>query len=203
MAHLCSAYHRFFIYDKKFSILPLSLWMGNIILSKLIQIHSFLNRNHKVIIDGPTTDAKCSNSSRYKLNYRIMAKVCHGYTKGWVFLHHTQILRHHTCIRYIPSVAMVMTDVFHKNRIMLSGKLAKIVRIFVDIGHIKSQRVMYWPERIRPVIPTLWSGHDFSQIHDQNCDHSILWELLVRFFWANIWPLGFWCVLCPQIFSRF
>ena len=31
------------------------------------------------------------------------------------------------------SVATVMTNVFHKNGIMVSGKLAKIVRIFVDI----------------------------------------------------------------------
>ena len=60
------------------------------------------------------------------------------------------------------SVAMVMTDVFHKNGIMVSGKLAKIVRIFVDIGHIKNRGVIYWPERIGPVISTLWSGHDFS-----------------------------------------
>ena len=56
------------------------------------------------------------------------------------------------------SVATVMTDVFHKNRIMVSMQLAKIVRIFVDIGHI-----IYWPERIGLVIPTLWSSHDFSQ----------------------------------------
>ena len=53
------------------------------------------------------------------------------------------------------SVAMVMTNVFRKNGIMVSGKLAKIVRIFVDIGHIKNRGVIYWPERIRPVIPTL------------------------------------------------
>jgi hypothetical protein len=33
------------------------------------------------------------------------------------------------------SVATVMTDVFQKNGIIVSRKLAKIVRIFVDIGH--------------------------------------------------------------------
>ena len=70
------------------------------------------------------------------------------------------------------SVATVMTNVFHKNGIMVSGKLAKIVRIFVDIGHIKNQRVIYRPERIGRVIPTLWSGHDFS--HE---------------FWPKLWPL--------------
>ena len=68
-----------------------------------------------------------------------------------------QHLRHGT-----GSVAMVMTDVFNKNGIMVSGKLAKIVRIFVDMGHIKNQGVIYWPERIGPLIPTLWSGHNFG-----------------------------------------
>jgi hypothetical protein len=56
-----------------------------------------------------------------------------------------------------------MTDVFQKNGITVSRKLAKIVRIFVDIGHIKNRGVIYWPERIGPVIPTLWSGHVFGQ----------------------------------------
>jgi hypothetical protein len=60
------------------------------------------------------------------------------------------------------SVATVMTDVFQKNRIMVSRKLARIVRIFVDIGHIKNRGVIYWPERIGPAIPTLWSGHVFG-----------------------------------------
>jgi hypothetical protein len=31
-----------------------------------------------------------------------------------------------------------MTDVFQKNGIMVSRKLAKIVRIFVDMEHIKN-----------------------------------------------------------------
>ena len=66
------------------------------------------------------------------------------------------------------SVAMV----FDKIGIMVSGKLAKIVRIFVDIGHIKNQGVIYWPERIGLVIPTLWSGHNFGQN-----------------LWPKLWPL--------------
>jgi hypothetical protein len=36
------------------------------------------------------------------------------------------------------SVATVMTDVFQKNRIMVSRKLAKIVRILVEIGPIST-----------------------------------------------------------------
>jgi hypothetical protein len=61
------------------------------------------------------------------------------------------------------SVATVMTNVFQKNGIMVSRKLAKIVRIFVDIGRIKNRGVIYWPKRIGPVILTLWSGHIFGQ----------------------------------------
>ena len=62
-----------------------------------------------------------------------------------------------------------MADVFHKNEIMVSGKLAKIVRIFVDIGHIKNRGVIYGPEGIGLVIPTLWSGHNFG--HDRFVKH--------------------------------
>jgi hypothetical protein len=45
---------------------------------------------------------------------------------------------------------------------MVSRKLAKIMGIFVKIGHTTAQIVTYWPERIRPAFPTLWSGHDFG-----------------------------------------
>ena len=55
------------------------------------------------------------------------------------------------------SVATVMTDDFQKNGFMESRKLVKIVRIFVDIGHIKNWGVIYWPERIGLVISMLWT----------------------------------------------
>ena len=61
------------------------------------------------------------------------------------------------------SVAMVMTDVFHKNGIMASGKLATIVGKFVDMEHIKNQRVIYRPKRIGQVFLMLWSSHNFGQ----------------------------------------
>ena len=38
----------------------------------------------------------------------------------------------------MSSVATVMTDVFQKNGIMVPRKLAKIMRILMDIGHIKN-----------------------------------------------------------------
>jgi hypothetical protein len=46
------------------------------------------------------------------------------------------------------SVATVMTDVFQKNGIMVSRKLAKIMRIFVDMGCIKNQGVSLVPIRL-------------------------------------------------------
>jgi hypothetical protein len=61
------------------------------------------------------------------------------------------------------SVVTVMTNVFQNNGIMVSRKLAKIMRIFVDTGHIKNRGVIYWPKKIGLVIPMLWSGHIFSQ----------------------------------------
>ena len=42
-------------------------------------------------------------------------------------------------------------------------KLAKTLRIFVEIDHIDNKGVTFWLERIRPVFPMLWSGHEFSR----------------------------------------
>ena len=41
-------------------------------------------------------------------------------------------------------------------------KLAKTVRIFVEIEHIENRGFTFRPERIGQVFPTLWSGHQFS-----------------------------------------
>jgi hypothetical protein len=41
-------------------------------------------------------------------------------------------------------------------------KLAKTVRLFVEIEHIENPGVTFRPERIGPVFSTLWSGHEFS-----------------------------------------
>ena len=57
---------------------------------------------------------------------------------------------------------MAVTDVFQINWIMVSRKLAKIVGIFVKVGHIETQNVIYWPKRIGPAFPMLWSSHDFD-----------------------------------------
>ena len=44
-----------------------------------------------------------------------------------------------------------MTDVFQENGIIVLRKLAKIVRIFVDISGIKNQGVIYCSERTGPI----------------------------------------------------
>jgi hypothetical protein len=32
----------------------------------------------------------------------------------------------------------------------------------VEIEHIKNRGVTFWPERIGPVFPTLWKGHNIG-----------------------------------------
>jgi hypothetical protein len=44
---------------------------------------------------------------------------------------------------------------------MMPRKLAKTMRIFVEIEHIKNRGVIFYPKRIRLFI-TLWSGHEFG-----------------------------------------
>ena len=61
------------------------------------------------------------------------------------------------------SVATVMTDVFSKKLNYDVNKIAKTVRIFMEIEHIKNRGVTFWLERIGPLFPTLWSGHEFGQ----------------------------------------
>ena len=52
---------------------------------------------------------------------------------------------------------------FEKFEFWMPRKLAKTVRIFVEIcrTHWKPG-VTFWLERIRPVFPMLWSSHEFS-----------------------------------------
>ena len=69
---------------------------------------------------------------------------------------------------------------------MVSRKLAKIMRIFVDIGCIKNRGIIYSPERFWLVIPTLWSGHDFGQKS-----------------WLKSWPLHSMGITCPILSGQY
>ena len=51
---------------------------------------------------------------------------------------------------------------FEKIEFWMPRKLAKTMKIFVEIEHIENRGVTFWPERTGPVFPTLWSGHEFS-----------------------------------------
>jgi hypothetical protein len=52
---------------------------------------------------------------------------------------------------------MVATDAFRKkkNEIMMPRKLAKTVRIIVEIENIGNCGVIFWPKRIGQLFPTL------------------------------------------------
>jgi hypothetical protein len=59
------------------------------------------------------------------------------------------------------SVAMIVADAFRKKKLNYEPrKLAKTMRIFVEIEHIKNWGVTFWPERIRQLPATLWSSHE-------------------------------------------
>ena len=53
---------------------------------------------------------------------------------------------------------------FEKIEFWMPRKLAKTMRIFVEIEHIENRGVTFWPERIGPVFSTLGSGHESGQV---------------------------------------
>ena len=96
-----------------------------------------------------------NSSTLYELVLQTLKlKPCPLKTSGFPLVSHSRLVLSQSWLMFLVN----------KNRIMVSGKLAKIMRIFVDTGHIKNRGVIYWPKRIGPVIPTLWSSHNFS--HD-------------------------------------
>ena len=51
---------------------------------------------------------------------------------------------------------------FEKIEFWMPRKLAKTVRIFVEIEHIENWGVTFLPKKFGPVFPMLWSSHEFS-----------------------------------------
>ena len=72
---------------------------------------------------------------------------------------------------FLISVATVMTNVFLKNGIMVFRKLVKIVRIFLNMEHIKDWRVIYWPDSFRQIYDP--SVFDVSHFHKYS--HNLIW----------------------------
>ena len=58
-------------------------------------------------------------------------------------------------------------------------KLAKTVRIIVEIEYIGNWGVTFWPKRIRQLLPMLWSGHEFGHKIGQIHERSIAWEIAI------------------------
>jgi len=88
----------------------------------------------------------------------VVVCICNGQLKIWK----AQLLLN----------SSVVTDVFRKKLNYEPRKLAKTVRIFMEIEHVKDWGVTFWPKRIWRIFPTLWSGHE-------------IWPNL----WPNSWPL--------------
>ena len=69
------------------------------------------------------------------------------------------------------SVATVMTDIFQKIWIMISRKLAKIMRIFVEIGHIKNCRGSYFgPKESVQYFPCSIALHPYRWLYKYQHD---------------------------------
>jgi len=82
---------------------------------------------------------------------------------------------------------------FEKIELSSQG-ISKTVRIFVDIGHIKTAGHILAGKN-RSVFPTLWSSHEVSCKMSGFCnwphDCFIAWEILIRFFRPKYDPAVF------------
>ena len=86
-------------------------------------------------------------------------------------------------------------------------KFGKTVRIFVEIEHIKNQRVTLWPERIGQAFPMLWSGHEFIQEiltpYPILLGHNVTLQFLMCSISTNILTvLPNFLIIIIQIFSK-
>ena len=107
---------------------------------------------------------------------------------------HSQTSTNHQSFFVSSGVATVTTDIFKNNKIInLLRKFAKIMWIFDRTDDSKAQEVIWWPQSFVDFI--LEWLKQLINICDQSCDCSVVWEMLLQFFQANIWPSGFLCVL--------
>ena len=116
--------------------------------------------------------------------------------QGWVTMAHDAA---QTCLwnnwSRIYSVATITTDVFRKIEFWMLRKLAKTVRIFVEIEHIENRGVTFWPEKIGPVFLMLWSSHEFS--------HGFATELVTASWCGKYRSDSFRSKCDPPVFNVF
>jgi len=70
------------------------------------------------------------------------------------------------------------------------------VRIFVEIEHIKNQGITFWPERIWPLFPTLWSSHEIWP--NSQPLHS-MWNNCLILLGQNVTPRFLMCSISTNI----
>jgi hypothetical protein len=59
-------------------------------------------------------------------------------------------------------------------------KIAKTVRIFVEIEHIKTGGSHFGPKELDKYFPCYGAVTTLVRNFDQSCNHSIVWEILVQ-----------------------
>src|ERR1700683_5237208 len=70
-------------------------------------------------------------------------------------------------LKVLSSVATVKADVFQKqNGIIIAKKLGKVMRIFYEIGHIKSWGVTLWSEELDQYFPCYQVATTLAKIPD-------------------------------------
>jgi len=76
------------------------------------------------------------------------------------------------------------------------------VRIFVEIEHIINRGSHFGPKESDGYFPCYGAVMSLVTNLVKFHDHSIAWEISIRFFWTKMWPSGLWHFLSPQMFSR-
>jgi len=79
-------------------------------------------------------------------------------------------------------------------------KIAKTVRVFMEIEHIKTKRSHFDLKELDHYFPRYRAVMSLVKICDQTCDHSIAWEIGIQFFQAKIW-LGEWAIALHGIYK--
>ena len=124
-----------------------------------------------------TYTTNCLNIIRPQVNSSVTWRTAYTNTWGGKQTNGRQF-----AITAVVSVATVVTNSFRKRLNYDAKKLAKTVRIFVEIDHIKNRGVIFYPKTIGQLFPMLWSSHEFGHkfgqiswpLHSVGSNHLIL-----------------------------